>query len=641
MGNPGYLFYVILAVFFSFFTGCIRNKGTTFPEKSTIQTLLHVSPDGSGNQFTKNNPGSLAGAREKIRTLNSAMSGHLVVSLHGGTYSLDSTFRLGSDDSGNNGFSVIWQAAPGEKPVLSGGKEITGWKLYDNQKNIWTTNVGTFNFRQLYVNGQRAVRVRTPNMTDVMDKGPYARILSWNNFHPAIPAHLLSEVKEIQKVEFCVNMYWQHFRYRIESFTTKGDSAFLSFKMPEAAVAPIPINNQAPFILENAFEFLDAENEWFLDTETGDLFYKPVDGEIMDQARIVAPVLETILKMEGDSASRVQYLQVRGLTFHHSNWTAPGERGYTCAQAAFDMQIPGMVEVSNASHIVFERNRFEHSGGFGLVFSAFSSHNKIEGNLIADISANGIVIDPSFYRDNSVSITDLEYPWMVSQEAMPTLQSGSLYDTISNNLVEFCGRDYNDAVGIYASLPAYLTIRHNEVRFLPYTGISVGWSWRKELTPHRDCEISYNKIHHVCLVNPDGGAIYNLGTVSGEGTRIHHNYIYDVHSPNGWAPRNPMAGLYCDGPGATNVLLDSNVVRNSFNAFQNGSHIEKPNLRYYNNYWQCETLWYDNGALKGCEATESGNVNISGDNWPAEAVLIMENAGIEAEYQDFVFEKNK
>ncbi len=640
MGNPGYLFYVILAGYFLFFTSCIQKQRTTFPEKSSIQILLHVSPDGSGNHFTKKNPGSLAGAREKIRALNTTMSGHLVVSLYGGTYSLDSTFFLGPEDSGNNGFSVIWQAAPGEVPVLSGGKEITGWKLSDNEKNIWKTNVGKLNFRQLYVNGKRAVRARTPNMNDVMDKGPYERILSWNNFHPAIPAHLLDEVKEPEKVEFCVNMYWQHCRYRIESFTTKGDSAFLSFKMPEAAVAPIPINNQAPFILENAFDFLDAENEWYLDIETGDLFYKPKKEEKMESARVVAPVLETILKIEGDSASRVQNLQITGLTFQHSNWTAPGERGYTCAQAAFDMQIPGMVEVSNASHIVFGKNRFEHAGGFGLVFSAFSSLNKMVGNVVTDISANGIVIDPTFYRDNPVSLTDLEYPWMVSQDAMPTLQAGSLYDTIMNNLVEFCGRDYNDAVGIYASLPVHLTIKHNEVRFLPYTGISVGWSWRKELTPHRDCEISYNKIHDVCLVNPDGGAIYNLGTVSGEGTRIHHNYIYNVHSPNGWAPRNPMAGLYCDGPGATNVLLDSNVVRNSFNAFQNGSHIEKPNLRYYNNYWQCETLWYDNGALKGCKATESGNVNITGDNWPAEAVLIMEKAGIEAEYQNIMNDKH-
>jgi hypothetical protein len=606
---------------------------------SKVQLELFVSPNGSGNIFAKNQPGSLAGARDKVRSLAGSMNNDILVNLCGGFYFLDSTFILGPEDSGQNGFAVVWQAAPGEKPVLSGGKIIAGWRLSDSEKNVWKTNVGNLNFRQLYVNGKRAVRARTPNMTNFMDKGPYARILSWNNFRPAIPDSLIRDVKETGNVEFCVNMYWQHSRYRIESFTTKGDSAFLSFKMPEAAVAPISINQQAPFILENAFEFLDAENEWFLNTETGDLFYKPQKGERMDKMQVIAPALETVLNIEGITSSPVHHIKFQGISFEHSTWLGPDDRGYTCAQAAFDMQIPGMVKVANANYIVFERNRFIHSGGFGLVFSAFSSHNKMVGNVVSDISANGIVIDPGFYRDKSVSLIDLEYPWMFSREAMSTLQPGSSRDTIINNLVELCGRDYNDAVGIYASLPAYLTIKHNEVRFLPYTGISVGWSWRKELTPHRDCEISYNKIHDVCLVNPDGGAIYNLGTVSGEGTRIHHNYIYNVYSPNGWAPRSPVAGLYCDGPGATNIMLDSNVVRNSFNAFQNGSHIEKPNLRYYNNYWQCETLWYDNGALKGSEAMEAGNVNITDDNWPAKAISVMKNAGVKAEYQDIVNDK--
>ena len=617
-----------------------RGAGFTGSRDTKGEIILYVSPEGSGDRFTKRRPGSLIEARDKVRSLTTAMTGNIIVHLLDGTYLLDSTFQLGPEDSGQNGYSVVWQAAPGDMPVLSGGKEISGWTLFDNEKNIWKTNVCDLNFRQLYVNDKRAVRARTPNMTDFADKGPYAKILSWNNFSPAIPASLLSGISDSGKVEFCVNMYWQHFRYRIDSFNVKGDSAFLSFKMPEAEVAPIHVNEQAPFILENAFEFLDAESEWFLDTETGDLFYKPKNEEKMESARVIAPVLETVMKIKGDSASHVQNILVKGLTFKHTNWTVPGERGYTCAQAAFDMQIPGMVEVSNASRIVFERNRFEHSGGFGLVFSAFSNHNKIVGNVVTGISANGIVIDPSFYRDNSVALIDLEYPWMFSKEAMPDIEAGSSHDTIINNLVEFCGRDYNDAVGIYASLPAYLTIKHNEVRFLSYTGISVGWSWRKELTPHRDGEISHNKIYDVCLVNPDGGAIYNLGTVSGEGTRIHHNYIFNVNSPGGWAPRNPMAGLYCDGPGATNVLLDSNVVRNGFNAFQNGSHIEKPNLRYYNNYWQCETLWYDNGAIKGCEAMEKGNVNITDDNWPAEAVSIMKNAGIEIQYQDILNDKN-
>ncbi len=615
--------------------------GQIIDNKAKVQITLYASPNGSGNSFTKKHPGSLTGVRDKVQSMVASMKGDIVVNLLGGIYSPDTTFNLGPEDSGNNGYSVIWQSYKGEKPVFSGGKSIAGWTLFDKEKNIYKTNVGCLTFRQLYVNGKRAVRARTPNRSCEIDKGPYARIFSWNNFHPAIPSSIISGLSKTSQVEFCVNMYWQHFRYRINSFSIHGDCAFLSFCMPESATAPISIDDHAPFILENAFKFLDVEGEWFLNQDNGDLFYKPEAGENMKTAQVIAPVLETILSIDGNSSEKAHHIRFRGISFEHSTWLGPDKRGYTCAQAAFDMQIPGMVRISNANHIVFERNCFKHAGGFGLVFSSMSDRNSIIGNVVTDISANGIVIDPTFYRENQATMKDSVYTWMVSENTMKTLHAGSSYDAIKNNLVELCGRDFNDAVGIYASLPDHLLIEHNEIRYLPYTGISVGWSWLKETTPHRDCEISYNKIHDVCQVNPDGGAIYNLGTVSGKGTHIHHNYNYNVFSPNGWAPRSPMAGLYCDGPGATNVLLDFNVINNCACAFQNGSHIEKPNLRYNYNYWQGEKKWYDNGAVKGSNAMETGNIHITNNNWPAEAITIMQKAGIENGYKDILDFQNQ
>ncbi|MDD4109856.1 MAG: hypothetical protein PHH93_14160, partial [Prolixibacteraceae bacterium] len=194
-------------------SGCTGSKDTKG------EMILYVSARGSGDRFSKRHPGSLTEARDKVRSLTTAMTGNIVVNLLGGTYALDSTFQLGQEDSGKNGFSVVWQAASDKQPVLSGGKEISGWVLHDKEKNIWKTNVGNLDFRQLYVNNKRAVRARTPDMTDFMDKGPYARILSWDSLYTAIPASLLSDVYNTGKIEFCVNMYWQHFRYRIDLYT--------------------------------------------------------------------------------------------------------------------------------------------------------------------------------------------------------------------------------------------------------------------------------------------------------------------------------------------------------------------------------------------------------------------------------------
>ena len=631
--------YLLFAVSESF--AVVLEGGINGDKNIHTPIEFYVAPHGKGDLFSQRHPGLLAGVQAKVRSITPEMKGNIVINLMGGTYQLDSTFKFLPQDSGNDGYVVIWQACPGEVPVLGGGKTVSHWTLFDKKKNIWKAKIEkSLNFRQLYVNGERAVRARTPNLTCSLDKGPYSRILSWNNFHPIIQSSLLSGLTKPGKVEFCVNHYWQHFRYRLASYSTTGDSTILSFKLPEGGIEHPTIDDHAPFILENAYEFLDAEGEWFLDSENNALYYKPRKGELMANAKVIIPALETILNIAGTPTAKVRNIQFRGISFQYSNWTAPDERGYTSAQAAIGMDIPGIVEVSYASNILFERNVFKHAGGFGLVFCSGSDHNRIEGNIFTDISANGIVMDPRYTNRGNQNQKDSLYSWMVSEDAMRTLKASNQYDIIRNNLVEYCGRDYNDAVGIYASLPDHLLIQHNEVRNLTYSGISVGWSWRKEQTPHSDGEISYNKVHDVCQTNPDGGAIYILGTVSGKGTHIHHNYTYNVNSPNGWAASWAMAGLYTDGPGANNILLDFNVINNCTSAFQNGTHTSHPNLRFNNNYWQCPKLWCGNGAGGDDEpdtkASESGNIQITGNQWPAEAITIMDQAGIEPKYQDIL-----
>lgn len=77
------------------------------------------------------------------------MTGNIVVSLCGGTYTLDSTFIIRTTDSGSNGFSVIYQAAPGEQPHLSGSRLVTGWTAAGN--GIYKAAYAGRGFRQFYV----------------------------------------------------------------------------------------------------------------------------------------------------------------------------------------------------------------------------------------------------------------------------------------------------------------------------------------------------------------------------------------------------------------------------------------------------------------------------------------------------------
>ncbi len=94
-------------------------------------------------------------------------TGDIYVYLMNGTYTLSSTLTFGASDSGTNGYNVIYKAYEDAVPVISGGVDITtGWTLHDETKNIYKKTGIDWNFRQLYVNDQRGIRARKPNLTD-------------------------------------------------------------------------------------------------------------------------------------------------------------------------------------------------------------------------------------------------------------------------------------------------------------------------------------------------------------------------------------------------------------------------------------------------------------------------------------------
>ena len=60
----------------------------------------------------------------------------VTVILADGTYRLEDPLRFGPADGGRNGHKVLWTAAEGAEPVLSGGLPVTGWKSYDAKRGI-------------------------------------------------------------------------------------------------------------------------------------------------------------------------------------------------------------------------------------------------------------------------------------------------------------------------------------------------------------------------------------------------------------------------------------------------------------------------------------------------------------------------
>ena len=110
---------------------------------------------------------TLARARNAVRKLKEEGEPKEPITLmvRGGKYFLQNTLALSKADSGTQDCPVTYTAYPDEKPVLSGGRQVTGWKPYKDkilQCELPGAKGGKWKFRQLFFNGQRQIRSRWP-----------------------------------------------------------------------------------------------------------------------------------------------------------------------------------------------------------------------------------------------------------------------------------------------------------------------------------------------------------------------------------------------------------------------------------------------------------------------------------------------
>ncbi|MBM4028171.1 MAG: hypothetical protein FJ280_22675, partial [Planctomycetes bacterium] len=130
----------------------------------SIETHVAPTGDDAGDGSRAKPVASLIGARDAVRRLRAeGKAGPVRVVVADGTYRFAEPLVLTPEDGGSAEAPVRYEAAPGAKPVLSGGRTITGFKPVG--EGVWATQVpevaaGKWYFEQLFVDGKRAVRAR-------------------------------------------------------------------------------------------------------------------------------------------------------------------------------------------------------------------------------------------------------------------------------------------------------------------------------------------------------------------------------------------------------------------------------------------------------------------------------------------------
>lgn len=615
---------------------CLFAAGPVSPVNAASPESFYVSPDGddSGPGTSEQPFRTLERARQAVRGINSSMTGDIYVYLKNGTYALDTTLTFDSSDSGKNGYNVIYTADTGAAPVISGGVDIsTGWEVYDSEKNIYKREGVDWDFRQLYVNDNRGIRAREPNMVDEVTGGPYFRAA--NGEYPYkikptdISAAAMSAITSNSTAEMILVQSWSQVRGRIGSFNA--ETGAVDFKFPESGFS---YNHHSvgdiPYFIENDLSLLNAEGEWFLDTQTDTLYYKPKNGETMNTTQIIAPKLDTLVNFEGSTNSdKVHNIEFSGITFKHSNWLAPSSYGYVDVQAGFRYQtVTGgdnseirntarytapiaMLQLKNTSNIRLIHNTFQYSGSWGIMGYEATDNTTIDWNNFVRNAGGGVAMG---------IVGDL---WDDNEGRNPeyTLPDGqSIHDTITNNTIDAVSLDYKDMVAIGAMLPQYMTVANNEIKDMPYTGITIGWNWSDADHGMTDNRVYQNYVHDSVRLLQDGGGIYILGRMDGK-SDFYYNYMKNLRQ-GPWACFNHIMGIYMDGQ-TCYAMAERNVVENAEHGFfTNGNHDNIVRYNYYN---------VDFGGVNPANSS-IGNIYTYDPNtqktvWPQEALDIMAAVG--------------
>lgn len=507
----------------------------------STKKVFYVSSTGSDqNKGTKSHPfASLERAKSEI---GKNAGRPITIFLREGYYSLQESFILEEMNS-QNGAPLLVSAYAGEEVHIIGGQEISGFKPLNKQSeasqrievgfrdNILQLDLKALGIHdygeilargfgrdiqasglELYFNEKPMTLSRWPNKdwanVEEVPESLGGKGFTYSGNRPANWTHTN---------DIWLHGYWKwdwsDSYVKVASIDTLGKVIMTDFPYSN-----YPYTKGKRFYAFNLLEELDEPGEWYLDRETGILYFWPPSDPEKAKMHI------SLLRKPIIQLSEAINVTLKNLILE-----------YTCGAG---------VEIIGGSGNVVEDCILRNIGTVAV------SIGKLKANIGTELYDNPL------YNGNAGTGNGIEGCEIYSTGEGGILLGGGDRKTLSpgknfaiNNNIYGCSRwvrTYRAGIFMYG---VGNLVAHNLIHDLPHTAV---FFWGN------DHLLEYNEIHHVCMETGDAGAFYIGRDWTQRGSTIRYNYFHHLRGVLGHSGFIDVMGIYLDD-WASGVNIFGNV----------------------------------------------------------------------------------
>ncbi|MGJ8650910.1 MAG: chitobiase/beta-hexosaminidase C-terminal domain-containing protein [Opitutaceae bacterium] len=455
---------------------------------TTHATDIYVSPAGldTNNGADNQSLATLAAAQEKARLY--AGKEPVTVWVAGGTYHLDQTLRFSEADSGTAEAPITYRAVPGSVVTLKGSLPLDpmGWEPWKDgiyKQSLKGSALEGRQINQLFMSDERMVRARFPNwdysnplrtgdgyLKAGGEDSPSMEKITWNK------GTLDERVQEWTYPEKGIlhafhARNWGNFQFHIGRVDAKNRTFHFRDGGWQAQRRERGVGGKgghsSPFYIENIFEELDVQFEWYHDSDTETFYFKPPTGLDLATVNVEAAILKSLIVVEG-----AQHLHFEGfrLTQTRATFLEPYE---DLARGDWAIHRGGAVYFKDSQNCSVKNFHIEKIGGNGIFVDGFNEEIHISGCLIENTGESAVcfVGSPKAVREYQTWVTGKRGE-ILDLEPGPKTEDYPRNCSVKNTITRDVGVYGKQTSGVFVSMAMDITIDHVSVYRIARAGIT-------------------------------------------------------------------------------------------------------------------------------------------------------------------------